>query len=83
MEVTSMKRLAVLTAVVTLVTVGPALAGQCPKLVEEIRAKAGNRLDNAAYDAKMKANEAEKLHKDGKHADSEKLAKAALESLGK
>ena len=77
-----MKRLAVLTAVVTLVTVGPALASQCPKLISEVRAKAGNRLDNAAYDAKAKANQAEQLHKDGKHAESEKLAKEALAALG-
>ena len=77
-----MKRFAILIAAVTLITAGPALAGQCPKLVAEIRAKAGNRLDNSAYDAKMKADQAEKLHKDGKHADSEKLAKEALAALG-
>ena len=77
-----MERFAVLTAVVTLFAAGPALAFQCPKLVNEIRGKASNRLDAAAYDAKTKADEAEKLHKDGKHADAEKLAKEALASLG-
>ena len=77
-----MKRFAVLTAVVTLFTAGPALAFQCPKLVNEIRGKAGNRLDAAGNDAKAKADEAEKLHKDGKHAEAEKMAKDALASLG-
>ena len=78
-----MMRFAVLAAVLTAFVAGPALAGSCPKLIGEVRAKAGNRLDNTAYDAKKKADQAEQLHKDGKHADSEKLAKEALAALGK
>jgi hypothetical protein len=61
---------------------GPALAFQCPKLVSQINAEAGRRFDNAAYDAKMKAAQATKLHAEGKHAESEKLAKQALAQLG-
>lgn len=77
-----MMRFAVLAAVLSLFVAGPVLAGSCPKLISEIRAKAGNRVDSAAYDAKQKADKAEQLHKDGKHADSEKLAKEALAALG-
>ena len=61
----------------------PALAGSCPKLVNEINAMTGNRVDATAAAAKQKAAEAEKHHKDGKHAESEKAAKEALASLGK
>lgn len=61
----------------------PALAGSCPKLVNEINAMAGNRVDATAAAARQKAAEAEKLHKEGKHAESEKIAKEALASLGK
>jgi hypothetical protein len=61
---------------------GPALAFQCPKLVGQINAEAGRRFDNTAYDAKMKAAEATKLHAEGKHAESEKVAKDALGRLG-
>lgn len=61
---------------------GPALAFQCPKLVGQINAAAGNRFDASAYDAKMKAAEASKLHGEGKHADAEKSAKEGLSKLG-
>jgi hypothetical protein len=43
----------------------------------------GNRFDATAAAARTKAAEADKLHKDGKHAESEKAAKEALASLGK
>ena len=79
-----MKRL-VLTAVFglsSLVFVGPALAFQCPKLITQINNAAGNRFDNASYDAKQKAAEAQKLHAEGKHAESEAAAKAAMATLG-
>jgi hypothetical protein len=61
---------------------GPALAFQCPKLVAQLNGAAGNRFDNAAYEAKVKAAEAQKLHAEGKHAESEKVAKDALTKLG-
>lgn len=61
---------------------GPVAASQCPKLVAQINAEAGRRFDNTAYDAKMKAAQATKLHSEGKHAESEKLAKETLGRLG-
>jgi len=67
--------------VVTL-TAGPALASSCPKLIAQINAAAGNRFDSASYTAKTKAAEAQKLHSEGKHAESEKAAKEGLSALG-
>ena len=61
---------------------GPALAFQCPKLISQINDAAGNRLDNASYDAKMKAATAQKLHSEGKHAESVKAAQEGLALLG-
>ena len=58
------------------------MASQCPKLIKQIEDETGNRLDDSAYTAKMKAEEAAKLHKDGKHAESEKVAKEGLALLG-
>jgi hypothetical protein len=79
-----MHRLIVASAVaaVALGLAGPALAFQCPKLVNQINAAAGNRFDNASYEAKMKAAEATKLHGEGKHAEAEKAAKEGLTKLG-
>jgi len=67
---------------VVALTAGPALAFQCPKLVGQINSEAQRRFDSASYDAKVKAAEATKLHAEGKHAESEKLAKEAMASLG-
>jgi len=61
---------------------GPALAFQCPKLIGQINDAAGARFDSAAYDAKMKAAEAQKLHSEGKHAESVKTAQEGLALLG-
>jgi len=72
----------VVIGIAALAFAGAADAFQCPKLISQINAAASNRLDSAAYDARMKAAEAEKLHKDGKHAESEKAAKEGLEKLG-
>ena len=80
-----MKRLGfTLVAVGTFVALaaGPALAFQCPKLIAEINGAAGNRLDSAGYDARVKAAEADKLHKEGKHAESVKAAQEGLAKLG-
>jgi hypothetical protein len=61
---------------------GPALAFQCPKLIGQINDATGNRFDSTAYDAKMKAAAAQKLHSEGKHADSVKTAQEGLALLG-
>lgn len=80
-----MKRLVLTLAgigVFVVFAAGPALAFQCPKLIGQINDSAGNRFDNASYDAKMKGAEASKLHSEGKHADSVKAAKEGLDKLG-
>jgi len=65
------------TALATLTVIGPALAFQCPKLISKIHEEADSRVDDASYDARMKADEAEALHKAGKHQESvDTLAKA-------
>jgi len=68
--------------VAALAFAGAADAFQCPKLVGQINATAGNRLDAGAHDARIKAAEADRLHKEGKHAEAEKAAKEGLERLG-
>jgi hypothetical protein len=72
----------VVAALAAVLLAGPALAFQCPKLIGQINNAAGNRLDNASYEAKQKAAAAQKLHAEGKHADSEKTAKEGLALLG-
>jgi hypothetical protein len=64
------------------VSAGPALAGSCPKLVGQINAEVGKRFDKTAAEAKVKAAQADRLHKEGKHAESEKAAKEGLQLLG-
>lgn len=71
-----------LAALATALVAGPALAFQCPKLIAQVNAAAGNRFDNASYAAKQKAAEAQKLHSENKHAESEKAAKEGLALLG-
>ncbi len=61
---------------------GPAMASQCPKLIKAINDEANKRFDNASYDAKKKAAEAQKLHDANKHAESEKAAKEGGALLG-
>jgi hypothetical protein len=69
-------------AAATLAVAAPALAFQCPKLIAEINGATGNRFDNAGYEARVKAAQAQKLHAEGNHAESEKVAKEALALLG-
>jgi hypothetical protein len=81
-----MRRLALTVTVVAMagvVAMGPAWASQCPKLVEQINRETSNRLDAASYAAKQKADEATKLHAEGKHAEAEKAAKEGLALIGK
>ena len=61
---------------------GPSWAFQCPKLIKQINDEAGNRLDDAGYTARQAAEQAEQLHKEGKHAESEAKAKEGLKALG-
>ena len=77
-----MKKLIAFSAVVTLALASPAFAFQCPKLIKQINDTASNRFDAAASQGKLDAADAAKLHAEGKHAESEKLAKEALAKLG-
>ena len=77
-----MKAVITLSVVAVLAVATPALAFQCPKLVKQIRDATGNRFDEAAAQARVAASEAEKLHGEQKHAESEKAAKDALAKLG-
>jgi len=80
-----MGRFALVVTVVLVLAVavaGPSWASQCPKLIQKINDEAGNRLDDAAYNARQLAAEAEELHKAGKHAESEAKAKEAMKQLG-
>jgi len=79
-----MHRLAMMPVIVVLAlgVVGIADAFQCPKLVSQINATAGNRFDAAASEARRTAADADRLHKEGKHAEAEKAAKEALDRLG-
>jgi hypothetical protein len=83
--VISMGRVALAVSVVLaliLAVAGPSSAFQCPKLIQKVNDEAGNRLDDAGYNARQLADEAEALHKAGKHAESEAKAKEALKQLG-
>ena len=74
--------MAAVVGLTMLAVAGAADAFQCPKLIGQINAAAGNRLDAAGYEAREKAAEADRLHKEGKHAESEKAAKEGLAKLG-
>ena len=74
-----------LTAVAALTALAlstPAFAFQCPKLVKQINDATAQRFDATATNAKVAAAQANSLHAAGKHAESEKMAKDALASLG-
>ena len=65
-----------------LLAVETAQAFQCPILIRKINAEAGNRFDDAAYDAVDKAALAARLHGEGQHPDAEKIALQGLLLLG-
>jgi hypothetical protein len=71
-----------LVAVVVLLLATPAAAFQCPKLVKQLQDATATRFDPTAADAKKAAVDAQALHTAGNHAESEKVAKAALTKLG-
>jgi hypothetical protein len=61
---------------------GPALAGQCPALIKQIRDAAGSRFDAGAASAKVLAAQAEELHKAGKHPESIAKSDEAAKAMG-
>jgi hypothetical protein len=79
-----MIRLTVSAAVVGLtglLLAAPVEAFQCPKLVKQLQDTTARRFDKTAAEAKVAATQAQTLHSAGNHAESEKVAKAALATL--
>lgn len=76
--------LAATVALGVALSAGVALAKSCPVLVKQGRDAAAKMKadDPKVKEALAKLDRAEKLHNDGKHADSEKTAREALDQLG-
>jgi hypothetical protein len=81
-----MKKLMTLCAAVAIVTMAaaPALAFKCPSMIKEGRDAAATMKadDPKVKQATAKLDEAQKLHSEGKHADSVKAAEEAHALLG-
>ena len=75
-------RKTLIALVTVLFMASPALAMQCPALIKQIRDSTGSRFDAGANSAKALANQAEQLHKDGKHAESVAKAEEAATAAG-
>lgn len=71
-----------LVLLVTLLFSAPALSGQCPALMKEV----DSQMESADLDASTKAEVAklrakgESLHKEGKHGESERVLRQAIET---
>ncbi|MBO6810865.1 MULTISPECIES: hypothetical protein [Marinobacter] len=72
-----------LVLLVTLLFSAPALSGQCPTLMKEV----DSQMESADLDASTKAEVAklrakgESLHKEGKHGESERVLRQAIETI--
>jgi len=81
-----MKKLMVLFAAVAIVAMagGPAYAFKCPTMIKEGKDAAAKMKadDPKVKGAVAKLDEAQKLHGEGKHADSVKAAEEAHAMLG-
>jgi hypothetical protein len=73
---------AVLVIAVALAAPSPAAATQCAALIHSVYAAAATRFDPSAYDARAKAAEAARLHREGHHDDAVRLACEGRELLG-
>ena len=60
---------------------GPAFANQCPLLIKQVRDACAGKTDDACKKALALADDAEKLHKDGKHAESVAKAQEAAKPI--
>ena len=77
-----MKKLSMVVAMAAAVAfAGTAFASECPLLVKQLREAKVADAGKAAEVKKM-TDEAEKLHKDGKHADAVKKADEAAKVAG-
>jgi hypothetical protein len=64
-------------------TAGVAVANQCPLLIKQLDDQLPKVTDKAKHDrAKKLRDECEKLHKDGKHADSVKKCEESAKVAG-
>ncbi|HXJ84259.1 MAG TPA: hypothetical protein VMS64_36935 [Candidatus Methylomirabilis sp.] len=75
-----MRTLAIALTVVGLLA-GPALANQCPLLIKQVRDACAGKTDDACKKALALADDAEKLHKEGKHAESVAKAQEAAKPI--
>lgn len=75
-----MKMLALALALVGMMA-GPALAFQCPLLLKQIQDATAGKTDANSKKAQELAAEGEKLHKDGKHAESVAKMEEAAKSI--
>lgn len=69
--------------VITLFLTGTAIASQCPSLVSKIDQQLQSAQLDSETEASIKAlrDEGEALHNQGKHAESVKVLKEAMEKL--
>ena len=72
----------VLVAEVLVAFVGSASASDCTALLVRVNDEAGNRLDDAGFNARQLADEADQLDKQDKTAECEAKAKEAMKQLG-
>jgi len=74
------------TVLMTIAALGfavtPALAHECPMLHRQVMAAADDRLDDAAYKAKVMAGEGDALHKAGQHDASVAKYNEAAKTMG-
>jgi hypothetical protein len=75
------KALAVAAVAVAVAFAGPAFAKECPLLIKQLREAKVSDPAKAA-EVKKLTDEAEQLHKDGKHAESVKKADEAAKVGG-
>jgi hypothetical protein len=74
-------RILMLALAVLALVAGPALASQCPALIKQVNDAVAGKSDANSTKAKGLAAEAQKLHADGKHADSVAKAEEAAKAI--
>jgi hypothetical protein len=74
-------RILVLALAVLALVAGPALAAQCPALIKQVNDATAGKTDANSTKAKALADEAQKLHAAGKHADSVAKAEEAAKAI--
>jgi hypothetical protein len=75
-------RITAATAVLLTFATTPVSADQCPKMIHDLYAAAGKRFDQGAHDARKKAADAARLHREGCHGLSQRIANEGRRLLG-